>query len=270
MNFNSLPPEGQILVKRFKSRLPQRLELDYIVRFLPQKRIDGLILLDIGLPSPVMSALLRENGGAWATIARSPENAEEASAFLGTDVVCLAANGEIPFDQHAFDVVVVSFEMLTAMADPAFFLKECNRILKSAGELIISTQYRKPFSFVNLLRGKAQDALGGVIGGAYTERELFRFLKTGFDVITDDSFSHFFVELVRIHEYKLLMRGGDEDDVCAKVKWLYKLADQLDFFTKWARGFVMIVHARRRQWRERTLPVLADGRTIREAVLTRD
>ena len=82
MNFNSLPPEGQILVKRFKSRLPQRLELDYIVRFLPQKRIDGLILLDIGLPSPVMSALLRENGGAWATIARSPENAEEASAFL--------------------------------------------------------------------------------------------------------------------------------------------------------------------------------------------
>ena len=268
MDFNSLSPQGQILLNCFKSRLPQRLELDSVVRCLPKKHIDEKVMLDIGMPNPVMSALLRENGGVWATVARSPEYAEESAAFLGADVVCLGAGGEIPFDQHSFDVVVVSLGMLTAMEDPVFFIKECNRILKSAGELIVSTQYRKNLSLVNTLRRLADEASGGIIGGAYTERGLYSFVKTGFDVISVDSYSRFFVELVRIHEYNLVMRGIGEAEVCARVKWLYRLADQLDFFNMWTRGFVIIVHARRRQWRERTAPVLADGRSIREAVLT--
>ncbi len=268
MNFSSLTPEGQTLFNQFRARLPQRMELDMVVKSLPRKKTDGMVMLDIGLPNPVMSAFLRENAGVWATIARSPEFAEEAAKFLDSEVVCLDANGAIPFESHSFDVVVVSLGMLTAMGDPEFFIKECNRVLKSAGELIISTQYRKSFSLINVLREGAQKTIGGIIGGSYTERGLFRFLKTGFDVISVDSYCGFFVELVRIHEYKLLMKGLEEDEVCAKVRLTYWLAEQLDFFTLWARGYVIVVHARRRQWRERATPVLADGRTIHEAVLT--
>ena len=62
MNFNSLSPEGQILVKRFKSRLPQRLELDYIVRFLPQKRIEGLILADPLFEHAVLLEIFTDTG----------------------------------------------------------------------------------------------------------------------------------------------------------------------------------------------------------------
>ncbi|MGI5869702.1 MAG: class I SAM-dependent methyltransferase [Kiritimatiellia bacterium] len=268
MDFNSLSPHGQVLVNSFKSRLPLRLELDCLMKRLPRKRLQEKVLLDIGMPNPVMSAVLREHGGAWATLARSPAHAEEASEFLGTPVVCLGADGEIPYDPHAFDVVVVSLGMLSAMSDPTAFLKECNRVLKSAGELIVCTQFKKSFSLINLVRRLVQREGGAIIGEAYTERTLFGFLKYGFDVISTDSFSRFFVELVRIYESRQLLKGVGEDQVCEKARWLYRLADQLDFFTLWSRGFVVVVHARRRQWRERTAPVLADGRTIREAVLT--
>lgn len=252
----------------FRSRLPLRLELDCLLQHLPRKRLQEKVLLDIGMPNPVMSAILREQGGVWATVSRSPEHAEEASEFLGVPVSCLGASGEIPYEQHSFDVVIVSLGMLSVMSDPVAFLKECNRVLKSAGELILCTQYKKRVSLINVLRRWGKDEQMGVLSGAYNDRSLFSYLKFGFDVISTESFSRFFVELVRIYESRLLIRGVGEDQVCEKVRWLYQLADQLDFFNIGTRGFVMMVHARRRQWRERTAPVLADGRTIREAVLT--
>lgn len=270
MDFDSLSPNAKALLEQFKCRLPQRMELDCIMKNLPRKRMGGKVMLDIGMPNPIMSALLRDSGGAWATIARSPEDAQEASQVLRAEVACLGAGGEIPFDQHSFDVVVVSLGMLTAMDDPLFFVKECNRVLKASGELIISTQFRKRFSLVNVLRRRAAgDDRKALVSRAYTERGLFSFLKTGFDVISESYFSRFFVELVRLREYGLVRGGADDETVCDDVGWRYKLADQLDFFTLWSKGYVITVHARRRQWRERTAPVLADGRTIHEAVLTR-
>jgi len=269
MNFNSLSPEGQTFFNRFQSSLPQRLELAAIRRNFPKNGLEGRVMLDVGMPNPMMSALLREQGGTWVTVARSPELAEAASRVLEQEVVCLGADGTIPFDQHAFDGVVVSLGMLGAMENPEFFVKECNRVIKSAGELILNTQYRKTFSLINVLRRRAQASVGGVVAASYSERSLFRFLKTGFDVIAVDSYSGFFVELVRLHEYKLLMSGFDEDAVTARLRWLYWIAEQLDFFGLWAKGHVMVVHARRRQWRERRIPVLADGRLIHEAVLTK-
>ncbi len=268
MDFNSLPEQSRVLLDRFKCLLPRRLEVDCILKTLPHRKMGGKVLLDIGMPSPVMSALMRENGGAWASLARSPENAAEASEFLGVEVACLGADGGVPFEQHSFDVVVVSLGMLIAMEDPEFFIKECHRVLKASGELIISTQYKKSFSIVNLLRRRAAGGRDALIARAYTERGLFGLLKNGFDVMAEDFYSGFFVELVRIREYSLTMAGVDEAELCKDLGWRYKLAEQLDFFTFWAKGFVILVHAQRHQWRERTVPVLADGRKIQEAVLT--
>lgn len=267
MNFSSLTPEGQQLFNRFRASLPQRLELGTIKKIFAKKNLHGKVLLDVGMPNPIMSALLRENGGTWVSVARSPELAEEASRILEREVVSLLADGGVPFEQHAFDGVVVSLDMLGAMEKPEFFIKECNRVLKSGGELILSTQYRKSLNLVNVLRRRLHNSVGGVVGRSYNERSLFRFLKTGFDVISVDTFCGFFVELVRLHAYKLLMEGMPEDEICSKLRWVYRVADQLDFFGMWARGHVLVVHARRRQWRERRTPVLADGRSMREAVL---
>ena len=268
MDFNSLTEHSRVLLDRFKCLLPRGLEVDSILKALPRRKIEGKVLLDIGMPSPVMSALLREHGGAWASLARSPENAAEASGFLGVEVACLGAGGEVPFEQHSFDVVVVSLGILVAMENPEFFIKECHRVLKTSGELIISTQYKKSFSIVNLMRRRAATGRDALISRAYTERGLFSFLKNGFDVMGEDFYSGFFVELVRIREYRLTMAGVDEAEICKDLCWRYNLADQLDRFTFWSKGFVILVHAKRHQWRERTVPVLADGRKIQEAVLT--
>lgn len=269
MNFSSLTLEGQQLFNRFKASLPQRLELDTIKKVFAKKNVRGKVFLDIGMPNPIMSALLRDHGGTWVSVARSPELVEEASRILEQEVVCLLADGGIPFEQHAFDGVVVSLGIFGVMEDPVFFFKECNRVLKSGGELIFSTPHKKNLSLINVLRRRVHRLVGGVVGSSYNERSLFRFLKAGFDVISVDSYCGFFVELVRLYAYKLLMEGMPEDEVCAKLRWVYRIADQFDLFGMWARGHVIVMHARRHQWRERRIPVLTDGRSIREAVLTK-
>jgi hypothetical protein len=50
---------------------------------------------------------------------------------------------------------------------------------------------------------------------------------------------------------------------------LYWVALQLDYLGLLARGHVLLAHCRRRQWKLRTAPILSDGRTIHEAVLSR-
>ena len=151
--------------------------------------------------------------------------------------------------------MVVSLGMLAAMEDPGFFIQECNRVLKTSGELILSTQFRKRFSVMNALRRRAA---GGdrkaLVARGYTERGLFGLLKTGFDVMSVAHSSRFFVELVRLREYKFMRAGADDETICLDVGWRYWLAEQLDFFNFWSKGFVITVYARRRQWRERTAP----------------
>ena len=170
MDLDSLTPQSQIVLNRFRQRLPQRLEVDAILGLLPHRKLEGKVLLDIGMPNPVMSGLLRECGGTWVTLARSPQNASEASEFLNDEVSCLGAGGEIPFEQHTFDFIVVALGMLTAMRDPDYFIKECNRVLKPSGALIISVQYRKRMSLINFFRKKAAEGHSSLLTRAYTGR----------------------------------------------------------------------------------------------------
>ena len=268
MNFGVKTESGQVLLGRFKSRLPQQLELDAVARLLPNKDLSSMVLLDIGMPNPVMSALLREKGGVWVSVSKSPEEAIEASNFFGTDITCVGADGSIPFEQHSFDILVVALDTLVSMKDPHNFIKECNRVIKSVGQLIITTQNRKSHSFINTMRKR----IGALFAEStqncgYSESELFQFLKTGFDVMSVSTYSRFFVEVVRLYEYKLTARGFDEETVCSKVKWLYKVADQFDFLFLGTKGHIVTTQARRRQWRERTVPTLSDGRSMHEAVL---
>ena len=238
-----------------------------VERLVNIKRGDTRVMLDIGFPSPIMSAALREAGGQWCTIARSPEDAQDFAAFLSAPVCCLESDGAIPFDAHSFDLIVVALDILAAIEDKELFLRECNRVLKTSGELIISTQFRQRFSLVNLLRNRLAERTDSLFGHSLSEAEIYKFMKPGFDVLGITYFSSFFTELARLHEEKLLAAGNEEEIVCAAMKWKYWVAGQLDFFTMWLRGHVATVRGRRKRWRDRNVPVLADGRTMQEAVL---
>ena len=259
-----------MLLNRYKSRLPQKLEIQAIVRRLSSADVSKRVFLDIGMPNPLMCSLLRERGGVWVSLARSPEAAEEASHVLGESVGCLGENGEIPYDNGKFDGVVVSSDMLPAMKSPGNFIRECHRVLSGGGRLLMGMQNRKSASIINAVRRRAAARTkgGSPISASYTAQDIFKLFTDGFDVVEVDTYSRFFTELVRIHEYMLRLYGMSEAEIDSRLRKLYWLSGQLDMFCIGTRGYLNLVDARKRRWRERTAPVLSDGRSIHEAVLT--
>ncbi len=268
MDTEAFGPEVQPLLIEYRNALPQRLELATIVRILDRHPLSDAKLLDVGVPNPAMSLLLRQRGGAWSTVARSPELAETTQRILGGTVTALSPDGSLPFEERTFEWVVVALGVLTSMPDAEAFVHECHRMLRPTGQLIVSTQQVKPFSLINWVRRASGEtaAQRGNVRVGYNERELFALIKTGFDVIELDSYARFFVELVRIWELRARRRSSSSGRVSRVAGVLYRLADSLDWL---GRGHVLTAHCRRRQWKPRTLPVLSDGRTIHEAVLQR-
>ena len=261
------PDTGLSPEERFECLLPQRMELSAVLAHLPLADLPHMTMLDVGMPNPVMSKALRDRGGAWATVARSPAHALEAAKYLGGPVSCLAADGSIPFETHVFDGLVVALDMLTAMPDGGSFIKECNRVLKPSGLLILSAQAKRPGSLADMVRRRRWSDPSDPFSAAFTARDLYDFLKTGFDVLEVDGFSRFFVEFARLRELRLLQDGVPPDAVALRMRRRYAIAGALDKLAFWDRGHVILISARRRQWSSRITPTLRDGRRIGEAVL---
>ena len=248
---------------RFHALLPQRMELAAVLRHLPLSQLPRMSCLDIGMPNPVISRELRAHGGVWSTVARSPARAREASEFLGEETHCLGADGTIPFESHVFDCVVVARGILSALPDPEAFVRECNRVVRSTGLLVLSAQARRPFSLLGALRGPADRTRPETV--AFSESDLYQLLKNGFDVDAVDSYSRFFVERVRMRADAAARAGTPLPAV--RLRRRYAVAGILDRLVFWTRGNVIALSARRRQWSKRSAPVLTDGRKIGEAVL---
>jgi hypothetical protein len=111
----------------------------------------------------------------------------------------------------------------------------------------------------------------------YSESDLFRILKNGFDVHHMRSYSRFFLEFTDTIAQFLVRRArqsaeGTEKERLATYSTfhvLYGLAFQLDMLLFFTRGHHLIALAKRRAWRPRNAPVLVDGRSISEAVLSK-
>ena len=252
--------------ERPRALLPHRLELAAVTRLLPADRLPHMACLDVGMPNPAMSAALRARGGAWRTVARSPEAAAEASAFLGdASVCCLGADGRIPFPPHSFDAVVVAVDMLCAVPDALSFVRECNRVLRPDGLLVLSVQARRPFSISDAIRRRIAPA--GPHAAVFTENSLYQLLKNGFNVDSIEAHSRFFLEIARLRDLALEMRGASPDERAARLRAAYAVARVADALCFWGRRHVLAVSARRRQWSSRDIPALVDGRSIGEAVI---
>jgi SAM-dependent methyltransferase len=270
METETFTPGAEAALREYRQTLPQRLEVEAVVRAMSISPASELAALDVGMPNPAMSLLLRQRGGVWTSVARDAAAARAATAALGTPVAVLPPEGALGFEDRSFDWVVVALGVLTSMTDAEGFIHECHRVLKPTGQLILSTQRLKPFSMVNLVRrasGETAEQRGNIRLG-YTEKELFGLLKTGFDVLAMQSYSRLFVEMVRIWELRA-RRAGAQARAGRAAPALYWVALQLDYLGLLARGHVLLAHCRRRQWKLRTAPILSDGRTIHEAVLSR-
>ncbi len=270
MEIESITPQARVFLERYRTALPQRLEMGAIRQTLMAETLTNAFVLDIGMPNPAMSFLLRQHGGAWTSIATDAEGAQQATALLREDVGVLPPSGQLAFGEHSFDWVVVASGVLTAMSDEEGFVHECHRVLRPAGQMALSVPHQKPFSLVNPLRRAVEgEKFGGGRSASrtgYTERDLFLLLRTGFDVLTVRTYVRFWVELVRLWAQSRIRRGDDILRIERRAAWLYRIAHQCDYL---GRGHVLMTHGRSRQWKRRTLPVLSDGRSIHEAVLKR-
>lgn len=268
-----LSPEEQAHL--FRRSVPLQVRLQEFTRALGD--VEGLTCLEVGADNGGFSLKLRKYGGTWQSVAWDAGTAESVGAAIG-EKVHVFADGGMPFKKKLFDVVVV-YDFLERFQDDIAFIEECHKVLKPDGRLVVST-FRlgnwRPVEMVRSALGQTYQKRGFVRPG-YTESELFRVLKSGFDVHMMRAYSRFWVELTdaiadRVME-KFSAMGESGRPRLARAQSVanvfYRIAFQLDALMLLSLGYRFMAVAKRRAWRPRNAPVLVDGRSITEAVLSR-
>ncbi len=123
--------------------------------------------VDSGFGDAAVSQALRTAcPGVWMTVEDGPAaRARVAESLDPKTVLQLGVGGEMPFDDHQFEVVVLSAALLSgdrARADAV--VRETHRILQGGGCLVFSV-----------------DEAGSGVG--FSERGIYDLLKDGFDVV---------------------------------------------------------------------------------------
>ena len=113
----------------------------------------------------------------------SPEAVEFTAARLPGAEVCQGSVYELPFADHAFELVLC-LEVLEHLRDPAAALRELDRV--SAASVLVSVPHEPWFRAGSLLRGKYVRTLGNHPEhiNHWNPRTLRQLLETRFEVIS--------------------------------------------------------------------------------------
>jgi len=269
-----VPPEAIQWVNEYRRSVLQQMLLQELVR--AAGTTEGMACADVGVENPMVSALLRRLGGTWHTVALTDAVESAAGITLKTPALRLV-DGKLPFQSKTLDLLIL-VGVLERIADDAAFIEECHRVLKPTGRVVVETANRKTGSIVNALErmlGMDYETVGLPRPG-YDESELFQLLKHGFDVSSVRSYVRFFTRLNQLLGFAALNRANRQGrgvTVFRRIRLLGRIAGwfayQFDYLIWFTRGFRLVAVAKRRAWLPRKTPVLADGRSITEAVLTR-
>ena len=155
----------------------------------------GLRCLDIGADNGVISYLLRQRGGSWASADLDEDAVEAIRSLVGTEVVRLTG-GAVPFADGEFDRVVV-VDCLEHLHDDRAFVAELARVTKPGGEVLFNVPLRKT-SWLRRFRlaiGQTDEAHGHVRHG-YTVEELRTLFGGAYALTAHATYSKFFSETV--------------------------------------------------------------------------
>lgn len=123
--------------------------------------------VDAGFGDASVSQALRTSSpGVWMTVEDgAATRAHVAETIDPKTVLQLGTGGEMPFDDHQFEVVVLSAALLSEDRGRACaVVRETHRILQGGGCLIFSVDEACP-------------------GAVFTQRGIYELLKDGFDVV---------------------------------------------------------------------------------------
>jgi 2-polyprenyl-3-methyl-5-hydroxy-6-metoxy-1,4-benzoquinol methylase len=139
-------PESQCTERMVPEDAHARIFWEHIGRYRFAKQfVQGKRVLDIACGEGYGAAGLAKAGAASVVgVDISPEACETARQKYGLDA--RAGNAQsIPLDDQSVDVVV-SFETIEHVEDPAAFVRECVRVLVPSGILVVSTPNRPVYS----------------------------------------------------------------------------------------------------------------------------
>lgn len=124
--------------------------------------------VDIGFADAAFSLSLREaRSGVWMTVEDGGGARDAAAAALDPKTVLqMGAGGELPFEDHQFEVVLLSSAMLSQPRERlGTLVREAHRILQGGGCLYFTV-----------------DEASGE-GAGWTPRAVYELLRDGFDVV---------------------------------------------------------------------------------------
>jgi SAM-dependent methyltransferase len=267
--------------KLFDRSLRRRAKIDRTARLLGSTR--NMQCLEISAGDGMLSIRLRAQGGSWKTAVATKVAAESVASSL-SEAITIIDNGRLPFPDHAFDRLVI-MDALKGFAEDYEFVRECHRVLKNDGWVVISETRRIPFSLVALMQRmlNVSPVSQGKRRNGYTVNELFQILKDGFDVPETIVYSNGLLETVAT------LGEGIQHMVTHGPYWLigekiaqgdlygYRRLSSLAGFIypllwllskiELLPGHRLLVKSRRRHWRPRLQPKLIDGRSIAEAAI---
>ncbi len=249
----------------------------------------GQDCLEVTAGDGMISQQLRLDGGSWTTLALDEDARSSLDFFLKGGAQVLQ-NATIDAPDQSFDAVVI-VDALERIADDHAFIRECHRVLRPDGRLIVTTSRKMVLGFGGC---PARALLGlswrrrGLVRCGYTTREFFDVLKDGFDVPETVSYSSCVLESTGLiceaaanrlagGTYNMPPANADTEQFYHYTKlhafgtlvWpLMCLLAQIDkLFLFILPGHNLAAKTKRRVWRERRTPVLVDGRSIAEAAL---
>lgn len=224
----------------------------------------GLRCLDLGSDNGVVSLLLRERGGSWASGDLTAEAVASIRELVTTDVH-LVEGGRLPFPDAAFERVAV-VDMLEHVPDETAFVSELARVTKPGGRLVVNTPHLKRTLLRWFRRRIGQtDEKHGHLRPGYTRERVGELLGGAFEVESHRTYSRFFTELVdtllnwaveRIGKKGsakgMVVTGGDVlrhrrlfRAYSAVYPFVWAMS-RLDALLPRATGYMLIVTARRR------------------------
>jgi len=250
-------------LRLFSRSLLKQRKLAEIVRFLGPTA--GLRCLDLGSDNGVVSLLLRQRGGDWASADMTGEAVAAIRELVVSDVHSTDGR-RLPFGDAEFDRVVV-VDMLEHAPDEAAFAAELARVTRPGGLLVVNTPHVKRTLLRRFRQAIGQtDAKHGHLRPGYTPERLSALLAQHFSLDAHHTYSRFFSELVDTAinwgVERLGKRGSAKgmvvtgDDV-RKHRRMFRAyssiypfvwaVSRLDGLIPWASGYMLIASATRRR-----------------------
>jgi SAM-dependent methyltransferase len=226
--------------------------------------VEGRRCLDLGSDNGVVSLLLRQRGGSWASGDLTRDTVDAIRSLVGTDVHLLDGK-RLPFPDREFDLVVVA-DMIEHLDDEVAFVTELARVLKPGGRLIVNTPHARTTLLrrVRLALGQTDEKHGHLRPG-YTQQSLVSLLDPSFEVTGTSTYTKAFSETVdALMQWGLerLGKGGSKKGMVvtggdlhrhSKLFAAYSVAfpfvwgfSRLDVLLPWNDGYRLLAVATRR------------------------